>query len=531
MSLRSALRHLVAATAIALLPITAQAAGVLHRGNGAEPETLDPQKSTGVPEANLQRDLFEGLVTEAADGKLIPGAATAWTASEDGLTYRFTLRPDGKWSDGTPVTSEDFVWSWRRLLDPAQASKYAFMLWPLKNAEKFSKGEIKDAAEIGVKAEGPGTLVVTLERPTPYLIGLLAHHASYPVNRKAIETHGDRWTRPGNLVGNGAFTLAEWTPQDRIRIDRSKTFHDAANVALDSVYYYPTEDIQAEYKRYRAGELDITYLIPPDQIAAARRDMPNDVRIVPYFGTYYYALNLTRAPFKDNVKLRQALSLAIDRDAIVEKVAKAGEMPAYAWVPPNTGNYRNPAIAIASKTQGEREAMAKTLLAEAGFGPGKPPVEVEILYNTNDLHKRVAIAVAAMWEQKLGVKAKLVNQEWKVYLDMGREMQFDVRRAAWIGDYDDAWSFLELLKSDVGKQNPARYENPAYDDLLRRSAGERDLDARARLMAEAEVMMLNDVPIIPIWHYVSRALVKPYVKGRIDNVQDFHPSRWMSVAK
>ena len=519
------------AAAVSFTMLPALAAEVLHRGNGAEPETLDPHLSTGVPEAHLQRDLFEGLVAEAADGKIIPGTAERWDISADGQTYTFHLRANAKWSNGDPVTADDVVYSFRRLLDPKTASKYAFMQWPLKNGEAFNKGEFKEAEAVGVKAVDARTVQVTLERPTPYYLGLLAHHASYILPRKAIEANAERWTRPGNLVGNGAYKLDAWTPQDRIKMVKNPAYHDAATVKVDEVYYYPTEDQQAEVKRYRAGELDITYRIPADQIGWAKQNVPGETKITPYFGTYYYAFNLTKPPFQDNLKLRQALSLAIDRDALVEKVMRGGEVPAYGWVPPNTLNYTNIQPAAAKMTQAERDALAKKLLAEAGYGPGKPPVEVELLYNTNDDHRRVAIAIASMWDEKLGIKVKPVNQEWKVYLDLGAQKQFQVRRAGWIGDYNDAWTFLELLKGDIGKQNPSGYVNAKYDDLLRKSAATLDLAARAKLMGEAEQIMVDEAPVAPLFHYVSKALVKPYVQGWAPNVQDVHPTRWMSVKK
>lgn len=518
------------AAAFLLGSVPAWSAQVLHRGNGAEPETLDPQLSTGVPEAHLQRDLFEGLVAEAADGKLIPGTAERWEISPDGTVYTFHLRANAKWSNGDPVTAQDVVYSYRRLLDPKTASKYAFMQWPLKNGEAFSKGENKDPEAIGIKAVNERTVQATLERPTPYYLGLLAHHASYIVPRKAIEAHAERWTRPGNIVSNGAFRLEAWTPQDRIKLVKNPSYHDARSVQIDEIYYYPTEDQQAELKRYRAGELDLTYRIPVDQIAWARQNLPNETRITPFFGTYYYAFNLTKPPFQDNLKLRQALSLAIDRETIVEKVMRGGEVPAYGWVPPNTLNYVKFNSATAALKQADRDAQARKLLAEAGYGPGKP-LEVEILYNTSDEHRRVAIAIAAMWDEKLGIKAKLVNQEWKVYLDLGAQKQFQIRRAGWIGDYNDAWTFLELLKGDIGKQNPAGYTSGRYDELLRRSATTLDLNERARILAEAERIMVEDTPVAPLFHYVSKAMVKPHVQGWQPNVQDVHPTRWLSVKK
>lgn len=513
------------------LAVPALAAGTWHRGNGAEPETLDPHKSTGVPESHIQRDLFEGLVTEAADGQTIPGAAASWTISPDGLVYIFKLRPAGKWSDGSPVTAEDFVGSFRRIVDPATASKYAFMLWPVANGEAISKGENKDVASLGAKALDPLTLELTLARPTPYFLGLLAHHSAYPVPLKVIAQHGQQWTRPGNMVGNGAFKLDSWTPQDQLKLVKNPQFHDAANVSLDAVVYYPTEDAQAELKRYRAGELDTTYTqLLADQIAWAKKNAPEELKIAPYFGTYYYGLNLTKPPFKDDPDLRRALALAIDRQAIVDKITQAGELPSYGWVPPSTPNYPKVDYQAAKMTQAERDAEAKKLLA-ASKAAKAGPVEVEILYNTNDMHKRIAIAIASMWSEKLGIKTKLTNQEWKVYLASGDSKDFQAIRAGWIGDYIDAWTFLELLKSDAGKQNRPGYANPAYDALLAKASTTTDMVARGQIMAEAEAIMLADQPLVPIYTYTSKQMVKPYVKGWQTNVQDAHLSRWVSLTK
>ncbi|MBM3597527.1 MAG: peptide ABC transporter substrate-binding protein [Alphaproteobacteria bacterium] len=503
-------------------------AATLHRGNGAEPETLDPQKSTGVPEAHIARDTFEGLVAEAADGKLIPGVAERWDIAEDGTTYTFHLRRNAKWSNGDPVTAQDFVYSYRRILDPKTASKYAFMLWPLKNGEAVNKGQVADLAQIGATAKDEHTLVLTLERPTPYLIGSLAHKSAYPVSRKAIEAHGDRWTRPGNFVGNGAYVLREWTPQSHIKLVKSPTYHGAAGVKIDEVMFYPTEDIAAEYKRYRAGELDMTNEIPPDQIEAARAATPAETKISPYFGTYYFAFNVTAAPFKDNVKLRQALSLAIDREMLTERVTRAGEVPAYSWVPPGTANYQNVYAPAKDMKQAERDALAKKLFAESGAPKG---LEVEFLYNTHDLHRRIAIAVASIWDEKLGVKIKLVNKEWKVYLDDSSEKKFQMRRAGWIGDYNDANTFVELLKSDIGKQNPAGWANAKYDELMRKATAMTNLAERAKVMSEAERIMLEEAPIAPIYYYVKKSMVKPHVKGWVANVMDVHPTRWLSIEK
>ncbi len=506
----------------------ASAESILHRGNGAEPETLDVHRSSGVPEANLQRDLFEGLLTEGPDGALLPGVAERWTVSADGLTYRFELRPDARWSDGSAVVAEDFVVAFRRALAPETASDYAFILWPILNAEAYNKGELREAGAIGVTAHDPHTLEIRLAAPTPYFLDLLTHHMSYPVPRNAIVAHGNQWTRPGNLISNGAYRLAEWVPQSHLKLVRNPHFHAAAEVAIDAVIYYPTEDKNSELKRFRAGELDITEDVPSAQIEWVATQFPEAFRNAPYNGVYYLALNLTRAPFRDDAKLRRALTLAIDRDILTSKVTRGGERPAWSWVPAGVRDYAPAAMAEAALEKAAREQQAQRLYAESGYDKGNPLV-VELLYNTSDNHKKIAIAVAAMWKQVLGVKTRLRNEEWKVYLDSRKRRAFEVIRGGWIGDYNDAYSFLSLLKSDIGDMNPAGYANAEFDTLIGQS--ERTLDARqrAQLMQQAERILLDDLPVIPLYHYTTQHLVNPRVKGWVDNIMDVHPTRWLSL--
>jgi oligopeptide transport system substrate-binding protein len=520
-------------TGLALLAALGIVAGahaetVLHRGNGAEPETLDVHKSSGVPEANIQRDLFEGLVAEAADGSLVPGAAESWQVSDDGTVYTFRLRPDGRWSDGTALTAEDFVYAYRRALDPATASDYAFILWPMKNAEAASKGELADLAGIGAEALDERTLRLTLKAPTPYFLGLLTHHMAYPVPRHAIEAHGGRWTRPGNLVSNGAYRLAEWRPQSHLKLVRNEHYRGREQVVIDAVVYHPTEDGNAELKRFRAGELDVTANVPSEQIAWVAANLPDAFHNTPYLGTYYYTFNLTGAPFKASVELRQALALAIDRGILADKVARGGEIPAYSWVPPGVRDYAQQPLPFAALDQAERNARARELYVAAGYAPDRP-LEVEILYNTSEGHKKIAIAVAAMWRKTLGVRTTLLNQEWKVYLNTRSQMQFQVARAGWIGDYNDANTFLELFKSDVGEMNPSGYVNPAYDALMKEAEVTSEPGKRADLMQRAERLLLADMPIIPIYFYTTQHLVGPRVQGWVDNIMDVHPSQYLRI--
>jgi oligopeptide transport system substrate-binding protein len=503
---------------------------VLQRGNGAEPETLDVHKSSGVPEANIQRDLFEGLLAEAADGGLVPGAAESWEVSDDGTAYTFRLRADGRWSDGAPVTAADFVYAYRRALDPATGSDYAFILWPLRNAEAATKGALSDLAEIGAEALDARTLRLTLKAPTPYFLGLLTHHMTYPVPRHAIAAHGARWTRPGNMVSNGAYRLAEWRPQSHLKLVRNEHYRERGKVAIDAVVYHPTEDTSTEIKRFRAGELDVTSDVPAEQIAWAEANLAEAFHNTPYLGTYFYALNTGAPPFEGAVALRRALALAIDREILTAKVSRGGEVPAYSWVPPGVRDYTQQPVPFAAQSQTERDARARALYAEAGYGPDKP-LEVEILYNTSEGHKKIAIAVAAMWRKALGVRVTLLNEEWKVYLDTRSQMRFQVARGGWIGDYNDANTFLELFKSDVGGMNPSAYANPAYDALIRQAEVTVDAAARAGLMQRAERLMLADMPIIPLYHYTTQHLVAARVKGWVDNIMDVHPSQYLRLAE
>ncbi|HUA52389.1 MAG TPA: peptide ABC transporter substrate-binding protein [Candidatus Sulfotelmatobacter sp.] len=502
---------------------------VLYRGNGAEPETLDIHHSTGIPEFDIEVDLFEGLVQYGPAGEPVPGVADRWTVSDDGLTYRFHLRADARWSNGDPVTADDFVFALRRAVSPATASRYAFILFPIANAEAIASGAIADPRQLGVAAPDARTVVFTLGAPTPYFLGLLTHHMAFPVHRATLERYGERWTRPGNLVGNGAYRLVSWVPQSEITLVKNPNYWDAASVKIDRVVYVATEDVGAELRRYRADELDVTNDVPVDQIAWIAGRFKQEFRRAAYLGTYYYGLNLRIPPFKDAPKLRQALALAIDRDTLVERITRAGEQPAYSWVPPGIGNrYVQQLPDWAHLPQAERDRLAQRLYREAGYGSDHP-ARFELLYNTSENHKRIAIAIAGMWKETLGADVILRNEEWKVYLASRAAKQFEMLRQAWIGDYNDANTFLELLKSDIGDQNSEGYANPQYDALMQRAERTIDLDARARLMEAAERIMLADMPLIPIYHYVSKRLVKPWVAGWVDNIVDVHPTRYLGL--
>ena len=501
---------------------------ILRKGNGAEPESLDPHRAESVAASNILRDLFEGLTAEAPDGRIVPGAAERWEASADGLTYTFHLRAGGRWSNGEPVTAGDFEFGLKRSCDPATLNEYASILYPIANAEAVITGKLPPQA-LGVRALDDATLEIRLQGPTPYLLGLLAHATAYPVHRASVEKFGNRYARPGNLVSNGAYRLEEWVVQSHIRLLRNPHYWDDARTTINEVFYYPIENDDSEINRYRAGELDFTEGLPFRQVRWLRENLPREVRISPYLGTYYFGFNNTRAPFKDNLPLRMALSLAVDREILTQRVMGSGEIAAYGFVPP-VQDYTGQRAPWAGWTQEQRNEEARRLYREAGYSEDDPLV-VEVLYNTDQNHKRIAGALAAMWKQTLGVRARLLNQEWKVFLEnRKRKLVTQVFRSGWIGDYNDAYTFAQLMHSANGQNDPG-YRSAAYDDLLDQAALEPDAQRRRELMQAAERQLLADMPLIPLYFYVSKRLVKPWVGGYTPNIMDHHHSKDFYILK
>ena len=503
-------------------------AQVLRKGNGAEPQTLDPHKAEGVPSSNILRDLYEGLVSQAPDGALIPAAAETWEVSPDGLVYMFKLRDDMSWSNGDILTAEDFAYGFQRSVDPATLSRYSSILYPIQNAEEVVTGKLQPE-ELGVRALDKFHLEIRLNAPTPYFLGLLTHSTTYPVHRQSVEAYGDQFSRPGRLVSNGAYQLDDWVIQSHVKLKRNPRYWDNQRTSIDEVWYYATENLDTELKRYRAGELDMTYTLPLKQLGWIRENLAAELSIEPYLGSYYFGFNLTRPPFKDRPKLRQALSMAIDREILTGKVTGAGEIPAYGWVPPVAG-YEGQRPEWAEWTQEQRNEEAQRLYRESGYGPDNP-LELEIMYNTQQDHKRMSAAVAAMWKQTLGVNVSLINQEWKVFLETRqRKVDTQVYRSGWIGDYNDAYSFAQLLHSKNG-QNDMGYENPRYDALIDAAAVETDLSVRAQIMQDAEQILLGDTPLIPIYFYVTKRVIKPWVDGFEPNIMDHHYTKNFRILK
>lgn len=521
---RTALAAVATAALMGISPAFAEV--VYNRANSGEPETLDTHKTSTVQEAHILRDMLEGLVTYNAKGEAVPGQAIKWEISDDGKTYRFTMRDGIKWSNGDPVTAEDFVYSYRRIMDPATGAKYANILYPIKNAEKINKGQGK-VEDLGVKAVDPKTLEITLEQPTPYFIELLTHQTSSPVHKGSVEKFGTDFVKPGNMVTNGAYKLAEFVPNSHIKLVKNENYYDAKNVQIDTVMYYPTSDFAAMVRRYEAGELDTTDDVPADQMKSLKERFKDQVQLGPYLGTWFLVVNSSKAPFND-VRVRQALAMLVDREFIAEQIWGQTMQPGYSFMPPGLGNYGEPAY-VDWKDQSpiDREEKAKALLKDAGFGHGKP-LKVEIRYNTTDNNRNTVIAVAEQFKAG-GVETSFINTDGKTHFAHLRDGgDFDLARYGWIADYSDPEDFLFLLKSDNKGFNYGKYNNPEYDNLLKKAATELDLKKRADIMKQAEAILMKDMPWIPIMYYGKSNLISPKIHGFVMNTRGVYPSRFLS---
>lgn len=501
---------------------------VLHRGIVTDPESVDPHKVRSTQAGDVLRDIGEGLLSYSPKGDLVPGTASSWTVSDDGLTFTFSIRQDARWSNGDPVTAEHFVYSLRRLVDPSTAAFYANLVADVVNARAIIAGELPPE-ELGVEATDERTLVIRVEQSTPYLLSLMTLPSTFPVHPGSIEEHGEEFTRPGNLLSNGAYKLDEWVPGSVLSLSRNEHYWNDGATAIDEVRHHVLIQQMTELNRYRAGELHITGTVPPDSFAQIREEYADELHIAPYLGIYYYGFNLAKPPFKDNLKLREALSLAIDRDKLVETITARGEAPAYSWVPPGVDNYEPRRFDYADRSQDIRNTHARRLMAEAGFGPDSP-LEIELRYNTSDTNRRIALAIQSMWEEVLGVKTRLINEEFQVLLENMRAAEVtQVFRSSWIGDYNDAHTFLSMMESD-NPSNMPRYSNEEFDSLMQSAAAQTDPDLRRSYLEEAERVLLSDHAVIPIYFLVSKHLVSPEVRGWGDNVLDYHYSQHLSLA-
>ncbi|HMI97144.1 MAG TPA: peptide ABC transporter substrate-binding protein [Micropepsaceae bacterium] len=506
-------------------PAAAPGEMVLNRGNAAEPLSLDPHHAQGNWEINIIGDLMVGLTTEDADGNPIPGAAERWEESEDGITWTFHLR-NHLWSDGQPVTAQDFVFAWRRMLDPKTASNYAYFFYPIKNAEPVNTGKMPGNA-LGVRAPDDKTLIVELEHPVPFLLQFMMHVTTYPLPRHVVEPKGDAWTKPGSYVSNGPYTLTEWNPNDHVTLVKNPKFYDSANVKIDRAIFYPTTDYEAALKRLRAGELDIQDRMPSQQIGWLRANMPEVLHLNPVLNTEYLVVNQTRKPFEDP-RVREALSLAVDRQTIVSKISKVGEVPAYNIVPPGIANYPGGVfLSFKSMPFPERLKRAQELMRQAGYGPDNLLRTSLMIRSAATTARRVPVAVQQMWKQ-IYVDAQILQLDASIFYNRIQTGDFDVANPAWGADYNDASNFLDLLRTG-NSNNYGHYHNAEFDRLLDQAGVELDLTKRGQLLAQAEDQALKDNAWIPINFWVAGALVRPYIEGWKDTVSDTHRTRWLSI--
>tara|TARA_B100000767_G_C19774173_1_gene541700 strand:+ start:3343 stop:4980 length:1638 start_codon:yes stop_codon:yes gene_type:complete len=506
---------------------SATASQTLHLGNGTEPKDLDPHTVTGVPEHNIISALFEGLVSvDPITLAPKPAVAESWVISNDRKRYTFTLRDNAHWSNGDPVTANDFVWSWQRMLSPALASEYAYQLFTVKNAKGFNHGEFEDFRHVGVKAINPKTLVVDLENPTPYFLSLLAHYSTFAVHPPTILAFGEReeagtlWTRPGNLVGNGPFILDSWRLNYIIRVIKNPHYWDHSKVRLNKILFYPIDSALTEERMFRTGVLHATSSTPLDKIATYLKNDPDKISIDPYLGTYYYRLNVTEKPLND-IRVRRALSMSIDRQAITDSITKGGQIPAFTFTPPNTQGYFADNNSIIYDV-----ASARKLLSQAGFPNGEGFPEIELTYNTSDGHRRIAVAIQQMWKLALNIDVRLSNQDWKVYLSRVQSLDYSIARAAWIGDYPDPNTFLDMFVTDGGN-NQTGWSNKQYDHLIDLAAAEANPIIRYQHFQKAEKLLMDESPIIPIYTYTRVLLKHPQLQGWEPNILDIHPYKYV----
>ena len=503
-------------------------AKTLNRGNGAEPDTLDPHLAVTNWENNIIGDMFIGLMTEDAAARPIPGAALGYSISDDGLTATFILR-DHVWSDAVPVTADDFVYSFRRMLAPETAAQYASILYPIENAEAVNSGQLPVEA-LGVRAIDARTLAITFQYQVPYLAQLMTHFATFAVPRHVVERHGDRWTRPENIVSNGPFMLAEWVANDHIKLKKNPRFHDADNVAIETIYYHPTPDAAAALKRFRGGEFDLlSDSIAPGQTLWLKREIPDELHLTPFMATKYVTFNVQQPPFNDR-RVREALSMAIDRETLVAKITRGGETAAYSLVPPHMPGYPGEAQArFKSRRMAARTADAIDLLKEAGYGPENPlrfPYNIPMATES----KVVAVTLQEMWRE-IGAEVTLMLSESQVHYDLLRRQDFQAAWSAWSADYLDAKDFLFILESTSKDLNFGDYKSSLYDGLLAHSDLERDPTLRGQLLQFAEQRMLDDVAIAPVYYGVTRDLISTEVKGWIDNTVNINRSRYLSLQR
>lgn len=483
---------------------------ILRRGIGGEPSTLDPARAVDTFSFEVIRDLYEGLATESPDGVVEPGIAESWTISPDGTKYTFAIRKNAKWSNGAPIRAQDFVSEWRRVVDPKQASPVADLLRPIANAAAIISGKLPPN-ELGVHAPSNNLLVVQLSQPAPYFLQLLTHSATFPTysqNRAPDESKAP--------VFDGPYVLSSWTPGAEIKLAKNPAYWDEQHVKIRYVEYIPIADENAELLQYRAGQLDITQSVPPGALPLIQKEFPTELLVAPYLGTVYFALNVRLTSPLSNQKLRQALAMAIDRQELKRTILIFGQRPAYGFVPPGTWNYDQQNWPWTELRSSARIAEAQRLYAESGYSTSNP-LRIRILLNSNPEVKKLAVAIASMWKEVLGVNSELIDEEYRVFLDSRKDTsRWEVARLSWVADYNDAGNFLDIFRSGSPNNDPG-YSNPDFDRLLDAGASTPDSSLRKALLEKAENLMLSQYPIIPIYFYSSKRLIKPYIKGARTN--------------
>jgi len=497
-------------------------AAVLHRGLSGEPESLDPAQAADTFSYEVMDDLYEGLTSESPSGEVIPGVASSWTVSASGTQYTFQLRADAQWSNGKPVRAQDFIAAWQRVLDPKRGSPVADNLRLILNAPAIIAGKAV-VASLGVEARGDSVLMVTLERPAPYFPQVLSHSAGYPIFSDASASSHD----PAASVSNGAYRLAAWSPGTAVALNKNPHYWNRSNVHVPRIEYVVASDGNAQFMQYRAGSLDLTDNVPENMVAELRREHSTELVTAPYLATAYYGFNLAAGATKSNPKLRQALSMAIDRTRLVQSLS-FGQTPAFGFVPPGTWNYASQSWPWKDLGDVERVAEAQRLYREAGYSRAAP-LRLRLLYNSNPAIKRPAIVVASMWKEALGIETELMEEEYRVFLQSRHDRsRWDVVRLAWSADFNDASNFLDTLRAHSGN-NDSGYVNPAFDELLDQAAGSADAGRRRELLEASERLMLSDYPFVPLYHFVSKRLIKPYVRGVIVNPMNHVRSQGLSL--
>ena len=483
----------------------------LRRGLGGEPATLDPGAAVDSFSMEILDDLYEGLTTESSDGAVVPGVAASWSVDPTGTKYEFHLRHDARWSTGAPVRAQDFVDSLRRVVDPKQASPLADNLRIIKGAEAIIAGRAA-LNSLGISAPRDDLLAVVLTRPAPYFPQLLTHNSTFPVfSESAARSHDSK-----TWVSNGAYVLSSWTPGGTLQLSKNPSYWDRDHVGIANVIYVPLPDEYAEWLRYRAGELDLTQSVPAAALTSIRKETPSELHVAPFLGTMYYAFNLRGAPFKNNVGLRRALVMAVDRRAILTNILPFGQKPAYGFVPNGTWNYEPQSWDWADSPDAKRIGEARQFYAKAGYSK-QVPLHLKLLFNSNPSIKQLAIAVAAMWKVTLGIETELIDEEYRVFLDSRKNSsRWDVVRLAWVADYNDAGSFLNTFRSDSANDDSG-YDNPQFNALVDEAERTADIQKRRKILESAERTMLNDYPVVPIFFYSSKRLFKPYIQGELPN--------------